>query len=101
MLTRFRLGISEIAVHRNRYKAHSDADLVCPLCEKGIENEVHFVLCCPALYDLRKQYIPLKFYKMPNQFRLAMLLACTNEQTMRNVSIYLYKSFKLRSICLS
>ena len=30
----------------------------CPLCGEAKEDEVHFVLCCPMLDDIRKQFIP-------------------------------------------
>ena len=32
VMTRFRLGISEVNVHHYRYKRHTDNDLICPLC---------------------------------------------------------------------
>ena len=60
-MTRFRLGISDIAVHYYRYKRHTDNDLFCPLCGEAQENELHFVLCCPMLSDLREQFVPAKF----------------------------------------
>ncbi len=101
IITRFRLGISDIAVHHCRYKRHTDRELICPLCRVAQETELHFVLCCPVLRTLRAQFIPLKFYKFPSLFRLSLLLASTNENIVRNLSVYLYKTFKLRSISMS
>ena len=98
IMTRFRCGISEIAVHHFRYKKHSRVDLICPLCKNGIEDEVHFVFCCPILINLRKQYIPVKYYRYPCQFRFSLLLSSRNENIVRNLSIYTYKALKLRSI---
>ena len=66
----------------------------CPLCNSADEDEVHFVLCCPAFDDLRKQFIPLKYYRHPNLFRLGLLLATQNENILRNLFVYLYKAFK-------
>ena len=40
----------------------------CPLCNSGDEDEVHFVLCCPAFDDPRKEFTPLKYYRHPNFF---------------------------------
>ncbi|WP_419585603.1 hypothetical protein, partial [Thiolapillus sp.] len=101
IMTRFRLGISDIAVHYYRYKRHTDNDLFCPLCGEAQENELHFVLCCPMLSDLREQFIPAKFHKFPSLFRFSLLLASNNENIVRNLSVYLYKAFKLRSILSS
>ena len=101
MVTMFRFGISDLFVHQYRYRNHNESDLTCPLCKSAIENEVHFVLCCPALSNLRKQLIPPKYYRQPSQFRLTLLIASTNELTVKDLAIYLYKSFKFRSIACS
>ena len=97
IMTRFRLGISDIAVHYYRYKRHTDNDLFCPLCREAQENELRFVLCCPMLSDLREQFIPAKFHKFPSSFRFRLLLASNNENIVGNLSVYVYKAFKLRS----
>ena len=56
-LTRFRFGVSDIKVHRSRFKLYNVDELKCPLCLTAVENEVHFVLCCPAFEDLRHEFI--------------------------------------------
>ncbi len=99
-LTKFRCGVSDIKVHRHRYKNLNIVDMNCPLCNSADEDEVHFVLCCPAFDDLRKQFIPLKYYRYPNLFRLGLLLATQNENILRNLCVYLYKAFKRRSVVI-
>lgn len=101
IMARFRLGISEIAQHYYRYRKHTVDELNCPLCRSGVEDELHFILCCPALSKLREQYIPRKYFKFPNQFRLSLLMASNKESIVKNLSIYIYKAFKLRSIMIS
>ena len=100
IMTRFRFGVSDLAVHRNRYK-HFLEDNSCPLCNSDEDNEIHFLLCCPNLLRLRRELIPEKYYRYPNAFRLSLLLACQNRQTLRNLCIYVYKAFKIREISLS
>jgi len=100
-MTMFRMGISAIAVHANRYKLHSVNDLICPLCRGRREDELHFVLCCPVLNELRHQYILPKFYRNPCLFRLSMLMASTNQHIVKNLSIYLFKALRLRSVVVS
>ena len=58
IMTKFRFCVSELSVHYYRYRNHVEKDLKCPLCEQAKEDEVHFVLCCPMLDDIRKQFIP-------------------------------------------
>ena len=74
-LTKFRCGVSDIKVHCNRSKNLNIADMDCPLCNSADEDEVHLVLCCPAFDDLRKRFIPLKYNRHLNLFRLGLLLA--------------------------
>ena len=52
---RFRLGVSDILCHKNRYNGK---DNTCPLCKIGPENERHFVMECTAYNDLRVRLIP-------------------------------------------
>eukprot|EP00745_Piridium_sociabile_P015462 TRINITY_DN22952_c0_g1_i4.p1 TRINITY_DN22952_c0_g1~~TRINITY_DN22952_c0_g1_i4.p1 ORF type:complete len:307 (-),score=-7.22 TRINITY_DN22952_c0_g1_i4:6-854(-) len=61
ILTRFRLGISEIKTHALRYKHVDHAKLLCPMCNESEEDEIHFVLKCPVLTNLREKIIPKKY----------------------------------------
>ena len=61
ILTRFRTGVSYIKVHRSRFKVYNGDDLKCPLCLSDVDNEAHFVLCCPAFDDLRYEFIEPKY----------------------------------------
>ena len=101
VIVRFRFGISNITKHYYRFRIHSDADLICPLCKNSSEDEVHFVLCCPVLVDLRDRYIPYKYHRYPTLFKLSLLLASENENVIRNLSIYLHKALILRSVLTS
>ena len=97
LLTRFRLGISDIAVHQYRYKRHVMTDLLCPLCKTAEENEMHFVFICPVLKHLRDKLLPAKFCRHPNPFKLTLLLSSSNRKTVQNFGVYLYKALQLRS----
>jgi hypothetical protein len=51
IMTKFRFGISDLAVHYYRYRQHTRRHLICPVCKNGEENEIHFVFCCPVYED--------------------------------------------------
>ena len=91
-LTRFRFGVSDIKVHRSRFKLYNVDELKCPLCLSAVENEVHFVLRCPAFEDLRHEFIESKYFNNPCEFRLALLLATQNERAFKNLALFLYKA---------
>ena len=99
VVTKFRFGISDLYTHLSRYRNGQTRNVICPLCKH--ENEVHFVLCCPQLQELRKKLIPHKFYRIPNSFHLSLLVASKNENTVKNFSIFLYKAFQFRKVVCS
>lgn len=89
-LTKFRFGLSDIASHRNRYKQGGSE--MCRLCWQAKEDEIHFVLECPALNDLRMKYIPKGYCSRPSLFRLILLMSSTKENTICDFAFFLYKS---------
>ena len=75
VLIRFRFGFSDILSHTQRFVTDGAANVSCPLCGAQVEDELHFILCCPCLADVRTKFIPSKYHRSPNAFRLAMLMA--------------------------
>ena len=98
-LTRFRFGVSDIKVHRSRFKLHIVDELKCPLCLSAVDNEVHFVLCCPMFDDLRYKFIESKYFNSPCEFWLALLLATPNKRALKNLALFVYKAFSRRKTC--
>ena len=95
-MSKFRFGISNIKTHYFRFRSCVSNDLLCPMCKMCTEDELHFVLCCPFLNSLRKEYIAEKYYRYPSRFRLSILFTSKNEIVIRKLCIFLYKGFKLR-----
>ena len=84
IMSRFRMGISELAVHHYRYRFATQQQMMCPLCNESEENELHFVLVCPFYSDLRRQLVPLKYYRQPCLYKLVMLISSRNEHIAMN-----------------
>ena len=61
--TKLLFGISDLSVHVLRYQNVTPQAVLCPLCHLGVENELHFLLCCPFFDNLRQKFIPLKYYR--------------------------------------
>ena len=100
-LTRFRFGVSDIKMHRLRFKLYNVDELKCPLCLSAVDNDVHFVLCCPAFEDIRYEFIESKYFYNSCEFRWALLLATQNERAFKNLALFLYKTFSRRKTLLS
>ena len=57
-LTRFRLGISILKTHIYRYKPNVNPnDLLCPLCNDGVDDELHFFYDCIVNENLRRTFL--------------------------------------------
>ena len=95
-LTKVRRGVSDIEVHT--YKNRYIVDAICPsLCKGADEDEVHFILYCPAFDDLRQKFIPPQYYRYPKIFRLSMLLAAHNDNILtENLCMYVYRAERER-----
>ena len=97
ILVRFRIGASDLKLHRLRY-SKDNLVLNCPLCSSRLDDEVHFVFMCPRLNDLRKKYIPAKYTLGANPYdALNYLLNDVHAQL--NVARYIYYSLKYRDEC--
>ena len=101
LTTKFRFGVSDIAVHRLRYRHLDDRNLICPLCKGDREDEIHFVLVCPVLSDIREQFIPSKYFNTPSLFKLVMLMSSRHKHTVRQLTLYLHYAFKRRNVYMS
>ena len=98
IMSKFRFGISKINTHHLRYKNVNQRAFYCPYCKNVDENEFHFVLVCPLFDDLRKQYLPEKYFRTPNHFRLTLLLNNRSESIVENLCKFIYHAFKIRGV---
>ena len=59
-LSRLRCSSHVLEIEKGRHKDILMADRVCPLCKVDdkfvLEDEQHFVMCCPSYEDLRHEY---------------------------------------------
>ena len=94
-LIRFRLGISKINVHKNRYKA-SDLSTGndCPFCPGVEENECHLCFKCSMYNDIRPNVMKnIEPYQESAQ--LARLMYSRDDETIRKIAWYMFKAFEL------
>ena len=68
----------------------------CLFCN-CLEDEFHFILECHLYQDLRNEYIKKYIWNRPNIPKFNELLQSENKKTIKNLSVYIYKSFKKRN----
>ena len=61
-----------------------------------MEDEFHFVLECSRYNDLRTIYILNYYSRRPNMFKLVELFKSESKKTQINLSLYVFKAFKVR-----
>ena len=95
-LGRFRLGVSEIQTHRNRFVRQIPPGINdCPYCPGKVEDEKHVLFACPKYDAFRPQ--PLKNVLPYHQdSRLVELLSCKLQNHNRQLSWFLFKCFDQR-----
>ena len=97
-LSKLRMSSHRLEIECGRWKKPNSIPLnerICRFC--GIlEDEYHFVIECKLFLNLRKQYIKEYFWKRPSVQKFIQLIANGNQLDMKNLSIYVYKAFKLR-----
>ena len=68
-------------------------DRKCMLC-KCVEDELHFLLICPLLSELRQKYIPNFYYHKASIFKLKMLMISHDYKTINNLAEFIFKAEK-------
>ncbi len=96
-LAKFRCSAHSLAIEKGRHEGTRMEHRICTHCENErnvtvIEDEYHFLLCCPKYEDLRRQYIPM--YVNVNFENFISLMSSQHCETLRNLSLFIYHAFK-------
>ena len=96
-LGRFRLGVSDIQTHKNRFIRNALPGINdCPFCPGVVEDEGHLLFDCSKYDALR----PQTFKGIPaycRDQRLTEILSCTVASLNRQLAWFLFKCFDLRN----
>ena len=94
-LARFRLGVSQINLHRYKFYKNNDTLLKCPFCKNCIEDEPHIIFDCPAYDDLRSNsQLSVDCNVVNKEYYLFSIMNNFNNQ--KTLSIFLTLLFKKR-----
>jgi len=105
MLEKFRMSLSRLRMSSHRLKVETGRwqkptaipfnERKCTVCLK-LEDEFHFLLECPLYKDLRKTYVKKYYWKNTNKLTFNELITSENETVIKNISMFVNKSFELR-----
>ena len=94
LMVRFRIGASEIKLHKFRFSSDRSQTLQCPLCNCRLEDEMHFLFHCKNLQFLRAKYLPEKYCKFPTYDTLQQMF--NDRGCVHSLARYIYYGLKLR-----
>lgn len=99
-LARFRSSCHKLEIEVGRYNGVLLENRICKLCEKEghifIEDEYHFLLICPSLYNEREMYIP-SYYRTDVNFEKFMNIMSTDiKELIQCVALYIMKAMTKR-----
>ena len=82
-------------------KTYSGDDTFCPMCKTEPENEIHFLLKCPAYASMRQHYIPANDSSASGQEHFKIVMHPVKElDVIHSVAKFLYLAFKHGSLGL-
>ena len=85
-------------IEKGRHHGMLREDRICKQCDIGcVEDEFHFLLICPKYKDLRGQYLPKYHTNNKNLRKFVDIFHSNNGEILRNLSLYIYKSLKMRN----
>ena len=76
-------------IEEGRQKGIPREPRICKSCDLGcVEDEYHFVIICPAYKNLRKMFIPNKFFKFTSILIFKNLMASRDPETNKGLAQY-------------
>lgn len=98
-LSRLRLSSHRLYIETGRWQQPSIPidERKCIFCN-CLEDEYHFIIQCRQYRELRKQFLPSRFWKHPSMYKFIELINSNNETLIKKLKAnYLEKAFTLRS----
>lgn len=92
----------KLAIEEGRHLNIPRVNRLCKLCNLNqIEDEYHFLLVCPILSDIRRNFLPVWCHSHPSIEKLINLFKTDNVIILRNLAVYIKKVKLIREEVLS
>ena len=85
ILARFRTTNHKLPIETGRWQNIDRNERKCNICKSDIGDEMHYILTCPAMNDIRQYYIPKIFHRRPNVIKFYKLFSNKNERVLLNL----------------
>ena len=96
-LSKLRLSNHALKIETGRHQGIEVANIICPMCmNQGnvvLEDEFHFIMCCPTYDVLRHNYLP---HIAGTEVSYQVFIDVTSFNQSDLLAAYVYHAFKLR-----
>ena len=102
-LTKFRLSNHDLAIETGRYKQRNTETKkelrVCPLCNDGIEDEIHFLFLCPLYKPIREErlILPSLLQRFTKSQKIEIMMSKPNNK----IAKFIHNCFELRTLLMN
>ena len=94
LVSKFRLSNHRLMIEVGRHSGIPKEQRFCPFCPSWVENEAHFLFCCPTYKHLRGRYLNpvfnshgITFRHLPHDARLQILLNNPDQNTCKFIAL--------------
>ena len=96
-LAQFRMGVSQLNVHKFRFRK-TDDNIICPVCCEEPETETHFLFECKGYSELRSKFLACYMNSMNSNARLSKLFNEESTVHLVNISKFIVQAFNIRAL---
>jgi len=84
-MIRFRTRNHRLPIETGRWANIPRENRLCPLCQRDIGDEFHYILSCSYFSNTRKKLLKVKYYQRPNVITFGKLMNCKNSKEYINL----------------
>ena len=89
-MLKLRTSNHKLPIEKGRYVNLQHDERLCNLCDMNrLGDEYHFVMECPALQNLRNQYLPRYYTNHPNFYKYTSLMNMSNRKKLLNFAKFI------------
>lgn len=106
IITKIRISAHKLRIEtgrygRNRLERNERLCLMCENSDNEVEDEYHFIFICNRYRDIRKKYIPCRYYIRPSMWKLLELLNSKDSNMLNNLACFISKALEIRDTILN